>query len=439
MDNNQIVIIGAGLAGCEAAWQLAKSGCLVKLFDMKPDKFSPAHQSPNLAELVCSNSLRSNDPFSAVGLLKDEMRTLDSLIMQAADKTAVPAGKALAVDRELFAEMITRALGDHPLIEIVRQEITSLPTDRNNLVICATGPLTSEPLAADLAAFTGKTRLFFYDAIAPILFAESLDMEVIYQKSRYDDGPGDYLNCPLGKDDYLHLIDELNGAKYTRLHDFENAKYFEGCLPIEVMSSRGTDTLRFGPMKPVGLNNPQTGELPYAVVQLRKENKGGTLYNMVGFQTKLTQGEQKRIFCQIPGLEQAEFARFGSIHRNTFICAPDILSPTLQTRMKSKLFIAGQLSGVEGYVESTAMGLLAGINCGRMYHDQKPLTPPPETALGALISHLTESDPNHFQPSNINFGLFPAWEKKVPKRMRGQIRAERSEKALQDWIKKNQI
>ncbi|MEJ2057582.1 MAG: methylenetetrahydrofolate--tRNA-(uracil(54)-C(5))-methyltransferase (FADH(2)-oxidizing) TrmFO, partial [Desulfofustis sp.] len=357
MSRNSVFVIGAGLAGCEAAWQLAKRNCPVTLFEMKPKKRSPAHTSDDLSELVCSNSFRSNDPHSAVGLLKDEMRTLGSLIMKTAAETAVPAGKALAVDRELFAGIITESIETEALITVVREEITQVPEQASTPTIIATGPLTSEPLAQSLAVFTGASRLYFYDAIAPILHAESLDLDVIYQKSRYDDGPGDYLNCPLSKDDYHQLIDALNGADYAPLRDFEKVKYFEGCLPIEVMSSRGPETLRYGPMKPVGLENPHTGKIPHAIVQLRKENKAGTLYNMVGFQTKLTQAEQKRIFRKIPGLERARFARFGSIHRNTFICAPEILEATLQTRSRPDLLIAGQLSGVEGYVESTAMGL----------------------------------------------------------------------------------
>jgi methylenetetrahydrofolate--tRNA-(uracil-5-)-methyltransferase len=436
---NTVTIIGGGLAGCEAAWQLAERGCPVQLIDMKPLKFSPAHEAEDLAELVCSNSLRSADPHSAVGLLKDEMRSLDSLIMKTADATAVPAGKALAVDRQLFARTITSTLTAHPLVTVSREEITSLPAHVELPIILATGPLTSEPLARSLAEFTGASRLYFYDAIAPILYADSLDLEIIYRKSRYDDGPGDYLNCPLSEEEYQRLIDGLNTAQCTPLHDFEEIKYFEGCLPIEVMSSRGVDTLRFGPMKPVGLENPKTGDRPHAVVQLRKENRQGTLYNMVGFQTKLTRAEQKRIFRQLPGLEAAEFARFGSIHRNTFICAPELLLPTLQTKNNPLLLVAGQLCGVEGYVESTAMGLLAGINGARLQRALEPLRPPPQTAMGALISHLTESDPRHFQPSNINFGLFPTWEKKVPKRLRGQVRAERSRTALIEWIKGNRI
>ena len=430
-----VSIIGGGLAGCEAAWQLAGKNIPVVLYDMKPVVFSPAHQSADLAELVCSNSLRSNDPFSAVGLLKDEMRQLNSLIITTADKTSVPAGKALAVDRDRFSAKITEELVAHPLVTIVRREITEIPGHSDGLTIIASGPLSSDSLAESLAGLTGRQRLFFYDAIAPIVYADSLDMNVIYQKSRYDDGPGDYLNCPLDRISYERFINELSGADYAPLHDFEEAKYFEGCLPIEIMRSRGADTLRYGPMKPVGLENPHTGATPYAVVQLRKENNQGTLYNMVGFQTKLTYPEQQRIFRMIPGLEQVRFARLGSIHRNTFICAPEVLRPTLQTRKQPNLLIAGQLSGVEGYVESTAIGLLAGLNCQQLIQGKEPILPPSETALGALINHLTNSDPNHFQPSNVNFGLFPAWEKKVVKRMRGQLRAERSRAALAEWLR----
>jgi methylenetetrahydrofolate--tRNA-(uracil-5-)-methyltransferase len=434
-----VAIIGGGLAGCEAAWQVAGRGCAVSLYEMKPQKFSPAHQSQNLGELVCSNSLRSNDPHSAVGLLKDEMRALGSLIMEVAGETAVPAGKALAVDRERFAAAISQKISAHPLISTVREELTALPGLSSQIKVLATGPLTSQPLAEDLARFTGKERLYFYDAIAPIVSAESLDMQVIYRKSRYDDGEGDYLNCPMSRAEYLRFIDELSNGECTSLHDFEEPKYFEGCLPIEVMRSRGDDTLRFGPMKPVGLEKPHTGEVPYAVVQLRMEDRAGTHYNMVGFQTKLTYPEQKRIFQMIPGLQQAEFVRYGSIHRNTFICAPEILLPTLQTRGRPDLLIAGQLSGVEGYVESAAMGLLAGLNGARLCRGQEGVTPPADTALGSLVSHLTRSDPRHFQPSNINFGLFPPWEKKVPKRLRGEVRARLSHAALQNWLDIHQI
>ena len=431
----KITIIGGGLAGCEAAWQAARRGVAVRLYDMKPERFSPAHSSPLLAELVCSNSLRASDPANAVGLLKEEMRRLDSLIISAALTTQVPAGRALAVDRAAFAAKMTETLSAHPAIEIIRQEIRELPPENGEPFILATGPLTSDAMAKSLADFTGEEGLSFYDAIAPIIAAESLDRAIIYQKSRYDEeGPGDYLNCPLTKDEYYNFINELRNGRCVPLRDFEEAKYFEGCLPIEVLCARGDNTLRFGPMKPVGLADPKTGRPPYAVVQLRREDKDGASYNMVGFQTKLTYSEQGRIFRLIPGLEKAEFLRLGSIHRNTFIRAPKILTPSLQTRKRPTLFIAGQLAGVEGYVESAAMGLLAGINAARLATGFAPATPPPETALEALIRHLTESDPAHFQPSNITFGLFPPWEDgKMGKKLRGQKRAEMALTALEDW------
>lgn len=428
-----ITIIGGGLAGCEAAWQAVRRNCRVRLLDMKPHVYSPAHSSPLLAELVCSNSLRSNDVESAVGLLKEEMRRLDSLLMQVAADTEVPAGKALAVDREKFAAGITAILESHPLVEIHRQEVRELPPPEDIPTILATGPLTSEAMVNSLAQLTGQEGLAFYDAIAPIVIAESLNREIVYQKSRYDDGPGDYLNCPMDREAYLRFIDELARADYVPLRPFEEPHYFEGCLPVEVLCGRGPETLRYGPMKPVGLPDPRTGYEPYAVVQLRKENREGTTYNMVGFQTKLTYAEQKRIFRLIPGMEQVEFARLGSIHRNTFVCAPLLLQPTLQLKSRPDLFLAGQLSGVEGYVESAAMGLLAGINAARLSNRLQPVVPPTETAMGALIRHLTESDPVHFQPSNVNFGLFPAWETKIPKKQRGRQRAEISLAALQRW------
>jgi methylenetetrahydrofolate--tRNA-(uracil-5-)-methyltransferase len=430
---HQAIIIGGGLAGCEAAWQLVSRGCAVRLHDMKPLQFSPAHHSPDLAELVCSNSLRSDDPTSAVGLLKEEMRRCNSLILGQADANAVPAGKALAVDRRLFAAAVTSILVNHPLVEVVRGEVTALPPPSSLPTIIATGPLTSEPLAEALSALTGRDRLAFYDAIAPIVYGESLDRAIVYSKSRYDDGPGDYLNCPMDKDTYLHFIGELARAQYMPLKEFEDPKYFEGCLPIEVLCARGEDTLRYGPMKPVGLADPRTGRDPYAVVQLRRENREGSTYNMVGFQTKLTYPEQQRIFRLIPGLEQVEFARLGSIHRNTFVCAPLLLLPTLQLRDRPDLFLAGQLSGVEGYVESAAMGLLAGINAARLIKGLPPTVPPAETAHGALIRHLTESEAKNFQPSNVNFGLFPAWQGKIRKNQRGAERARLALQSLENW------
>ncbi len=436
MDKKPIVtIIGGGLAGCEAAWQVAERGGRVCLIDMKPVHFSPAHQSADLGELVCSNSLRSNDQTSAVGLLKEEMHRCNSLMMRIAYETQVPAGKALAVDREKFAGRITEVMTTHPLIELSRKEILAIPepAPSHSPIILATGPLTTDPLAGSLAKLTGTRRLAFYDAIAPIVAADSLNMAIIYCKSRYDDGPGDYLNCPMDKKTYAKFIEELGNGECMPLKDFEEAKYFEGCLPVEVIRSRGDDTLRFGPMKPVGLADPKTGEDPYAVVQLRKENRAGITYNMVGFQTKLTYPEQQRIFRLIPGMEKAEFVRLGSIHRNTFVISPELLLPTLQFKMRPDLLLAGQLSGVEGYVESAAMGLLAGINAARMTENRTLTVPPRETALGSLIFHLTESDPHHFQPSNINFGLFPPWEKKIRKKFRGEERAKRSLAALEKW------
>jgi methylenetetrahydrofolate--tRNA-(uracil-5-)-methyltransferase len=431
----QLIIIGGGLAGSEAAWQAARLGCSVVLYEMKPLVFSPAHNSPLLAELVCSNSLRSNAVASAAGLLKEEMRFMGSLIIEAAEQTRVPAGKALAVDREKFARYITTKIEASSYITTVRKEVRELPAPRqeNSAIIVATGPLTSDALTESLAQLTGKEHLAFYDAIAPIVETESLDRNIVFQASRYDEGPGDYLNCPMDKSEYENFISELAQAQKVPLKSFEKQKYFEGCLPIEVMLERGPETLRFGPMKPVGLIDPRTGREPYAVVQLRMENKEGTHYNMVGFQTKLTYNEQKRIFRLIPGMEKAEFSRLGSIHRNTFVCGPELLLPSLQVKKRPDLLLAGQISGVEGYVESTAIGLLAGINGARLILGEKPLVPPPETAFGALVTHLTATDPKRFQPSNINFGLFPGLQQKTAKKSRGEKYAHRALQALKHW------
>jgi len=434
-DRTQITVIGGGLAGCEAAWQAAQQGVGVALYEMKPHRFSPAHELPLLAELVCSNSLRSNAVDSAAGLLKEEMRLLGSLVMRVADSTAVPAGTALAVDRRQFASQLTAVIESHPLITVHRQEVTRIPDTSSGPVILAAGPLLSGPLAEHLRALTGDEHLAFYDAIAPIVDADSLDREVIYRKSRWDDaGPGDYLNCPMDREQYERFIALLGSAQTIPLHAFEDPKYFEGCLPIEVMCARGADTLRFGPMKPVGLAHPVTGTIPHAVVQLRAENRAETMYNLVGFQTKLTYPEQQRVFRTIPGLEHAVFLRLGSIHRNTFVCAPRVLDATLQLQQAPGLFIAGQLSGVEGYVESTAMGLLAGINAGRQALGKELMIPPPATAHGALLHHLIVSDPAHFQPANVNFGLFPPLiGRKIPKKERGRIRAELALTQLRGW------
>jgi methylenetetrahydrofolate--tRNA-(uracil-5-)-methyltransferase len=433
--NKKLIIIGGGLAGSEAAWQAARLGCEVSLYEMRPYSYSPAHHSSLLAELVCSNSLRSDAVNSAVGLLKQEMRNLGSLIMESADETKVPAGKALAVDREKFAEFITKKIEQNENITIIRDEVRELPVPMPGscITILATGPLTSKSMTDSLGKLTGKDHLAFYDAIAPIVDAESLDRDIIFQASRYEEGPGDYLNCPMDKEQYENFIAELAQAQKVPLKDFEKQKYFEGCLPVEIMLERGPETLRFGPMKPVGLIDPRTGKISHAVVQLRKENKEGTLYNMVGFQTKLTYGEQKRVFRLIPGMEQVEFSRLGSIHRNTFVCGPELLLPSLQLKKRSDLLLAGQITGVEGYVESTAIGLLAGINGARLLQGKNPIVPPPETALGSLITHLTAGDPKRFQPSNINFGLFPGLKQRMPKKFRGEKYAERAIKALTKW------
>jgi methylenetetrahydrofolate--tRNA-(uracil-5-)-methyltransferase len=429
---NPLVIIGGGLAGSEAAWQAARRGVRVRLYEMKPGKFSPAHQSPHLGELVCSNSLRAEGVESAVGLLKEEMRRLHSLVMAAAAATRVPAGKALAVDREEFAGFITRALEAEPRIEIIREEVGA--PDPEVTTIIATGPLTSEPLAEALGRITGQAHLHFYDAIAPIVAADSLDMGKIFRASRYGAGE-DYLNCPFTEAEYGAFYEALMAAEQVALRAFEEPRYFEGCLPVEIMAGRGFRTLLFGPLKPVGLTDPRTGRQPFAVVQLRAENREGTLYNLVGFQTKLKYGEQERVFRLIPGLSQAEFVRLGSIHRNTFIRSPGILSAYLNFLRYPNLFLAGQISGVEGYVESAAMGLLAGINAARLMENRPLATPPRETALGALIAHLTNTATKDFQPMNVNFGLFPALEGRIPKKLRGAAYAERALAALEGWVR----
>lgn len=432
-----VTIIGGGLAGCEAAWQVAERGVPVSLYEMKPNRFSPAHELPLLGELVCSNSLRSNAPDTAAGLLKEEMRQLGSLIMRTADATAVAAGTALAVDRRLFAQGLTAAIEQHPLVTVYRQEVEQIPEGTDGPVILAAGPLLTGGLAEHLQSLTGGDHLAFYDAIAPIVDADSLDWDIVFRKSRWDDeGPGDYLNCPMNREQYQNFIELLATAETVPLHAFEKPHYFEGCLPVEVMCERGPDTLRFGPMKPIGLAHPVTGEKYYAVVQLRAENSEGTAYNLVGFQTKLTYGAQQQVFRTIPGLEKAAFLRLGSIHRNSFVCAPLVLDATLQMQRVPGLFLSGQLSGVEGYIESTAMGLLAGIHAARMVQGKPLHVPPPATAHGALIQHLVQSDPAHFQPSNINFGLFPPLVftgRKLPKKERGRHRAQQALVLINGW------
>jgi methylenetetrahydrofolate--tRNA-(uracil-5-)-methyltransferase len=436
MDERAVHIIGAGLAGSEAAFQLARRGIRVRLFEMRPQRMTEAHQSALFAELVCSNSLRNASTETAVGVLKEEMRRLGSLIMLVAEQTRVPAGAALAVDRELFADQITRVLSSHPMIEVVREEVTVLP---NEVTIVATGPLTSAPLAAELAKLTGPRRLYFYDAIAPIVTAESIDMRIAFRASRYAKGCDDYINCPLTQAQYDAFVDALLQARTVSLHPFERPIYFEGCMPIEEMARRGRMTLAFGPMRPVGLLNPRDERSPAAVVQLRQDDREGRLYNMVGFQTKMTYPEQRRVLRMIPGLEAAEFVRFGSLHRNTFIDSPRVLEPTLRLRGQRELFIAGQMIGVEGYVESAASGLLAAINAARLLCGQPLVTPPRETALGSLIAYIT--DPSHvdFQPMNANYGLMPDLKQPIRGRQKKIMMGMRALAAFDEWIKANRI
>lgn len=426
-----ITIIGGGLAGCEAAWQIAQRGVPVVIHEMKPHRFSPAHQLPGLAELVCSNSLRGISLDNAVGLLKEELRRCGSLTMEAAETTRVPAGGALAVDRLLFSDYITGKISSHPLIRIERNEAVRIPSE--GIVIIASGPLTSDTLAASLAELTGD-RLYFYDSIAPIVAADSLDMSSVFAASRYGKGNGDdYLNCPLSEDEYLRFVDELNQGEKVPAREFEKLVHFEGCMPVEELARRGVETLRFGPMKPVGLVDPHTGYEPYGVIQLRAENLEKSMYNMVGFQTKLTWPEQRRIFRMIPGLEAAEFVRLGSMHRNTFINSPALLQPTQQLKNDSRIFFAGQITGVEGYVESAASGFLAGMVSAHLVRGRPVTLPPPETAMGALMHHITNADVKYFQPMNVNYGLFPELPGRVKKKERRQKLAERALAALDEW------
>lgn len=407
----RVVVVGAGLAGSEAAWQLAERGVDVLLYEMKPERRSPAHASDDFAELVCSNSLRANTLGNAVGLLKEEMRQLGSLVLRIADRTAVPAGKALAVDRLEFAAGMTEAIRSHPRIEVRHERVSRIPDAER--VILATGPLTDPELAEDLSKVLGEESLYFYDAISPTIYADSIDESIVFRASRYDDGVGDYLNVALSRDEYEAFVDELLHAETVPLHAFEAALYFEGCLPIEEMARRGRDTLAFGPMKPVGLVDPRTGRRPHAVVQLRQEDQGGTLWNLVGCQTKLRVGEQKRIFRALPGLGDAVFARYGSIHRNTYVNAPLQLDEHLQLKRRPGVHLAGQMAGVEGYVESAALGYLAGVGVARCVKGLSQETPPTETAHGALLRHLQNADAKHFQPMNVNYGLFPPLDRAV--------------------------
>ncbi|MBI5585607.1 MAG: methylenetetrahydrofolate--tRNA-(uracil(54)-C(5))-methyltransferase (FADH(2)-oxidizing) TrmFO [Deltaproteobacteria bacterium] len=432
MPQNRIIIIGGGLAGCEAAWQAARRGVTVELLEMKPRVFSPSQKSADLAELVCSKSLRSRDLHNAVGLLKEEMGRLGALVLEAALGHQVPAGKSLAVDREAFARHITEKRSGHPRIRVERREVAAVPPDRP--LVVATGPLTSDLLVQSLARLVGSEQLHFYDAIAPIVYTESITESRVYRGSRYGHGGEDYINCPLDEAQYDRFLQALLTAEMVPLHSFEEPKYFEGCLPIEIMAQRGRDTLRFGPMKPVGLPDPRTGKVPHAVVQLRQDNRSGSLFNLVGFQTKLKWKEQERVFRLIPGLENAEFARLGSIHRNTFLDGPQVLFPSLQLKADPRILLAGQITGVEGYVESAAMGLLAGINAVRVLEERPAAVPPPTTALGALIGHISREPVKEFQPMNINFGLFPPLTGKIPKKLKGERLAQRALEDLKAWM-----
>ncbi|OGP88288.1 MAG: methylenetetrahydrofolate--tRNA-(uracil(54)-C(5))-methyltransferase (FADH(2)-oxidizing) TrmFO [Deltaproteobacteria bacterium RBG_19FT_COMBO_43_11] len=434
MKSEQVIIIGGGLAGCEAAWQLLRRGHAVHLFEMKPQKFSPAHKMEHLAELVCSNSFKSNILESAPGLLKEEMRRLNSLILSVADRTAIGAGSALAVDREKFSQTIESRLCAENNFTLSRTEITEIPEEF--LSIIATGPLTSNSLAKNIALMLGNSYLYFYDAIAPIVEADSINMDKAFWASRYNKGGADYLNCPLTQEEYELFRRELLAGEKVAPKPFEEIRHFEGCLPIEVLASRGENTLAFGPMKPVGLIDPKTGKLPYTVVQLRRENSAGTLFNLVGFQTKLTWPEQKRIFRLIPGLENAEFIRYGSVHRNTYIHSPALLKPSLQLKNNPNVFFAGQITGVEGYMESTAMGLIAGLNVANIIEGKQLQPPPSATAIGSLISYITSpAAADNFQPMNINFGLLELLPlKKSKKKDRIILYVNRALQALKEWI-----
>lgn len=409
---NKITVIGAGLAGCEAAHKLSSLGFSVRLCEMKPEKRTPAQKSDGFAELVCSNSLKAMRLESAAGLLKEEMRRLGSVTMEAAEKTSVAAGGALAVDRELFSEYITEKIKSDPNIEIVTGEVTELPAE--GIVIVATGPLTSDALAESLRQKFGGT-LSFFDAVAPIVTTDSVDMDRVFMGARYDRGEADYINCPMERDEYDAFYDALVSAERAPLHDFDVAdpKVYEGCMPIEVMAGRGRDTLRYGPLRPVGLIDPRTGRRPWANIQLRKENAAGTMYNIVGFQTNLKFGEQKRVFSMIPGLEHAEFVRYGVMHRDTFMDSPRLLSKSLSLKSEPRLFFAGQFTGVEGYTESAATGILAGINAARFASGEEPLELPPETMLGALVNYITDESVDNFQPMGANMGILPPLEKKI--------------------------
>jgi methylenetetrahydrofolate--tRNA-(uracil-5-)-methyltransferase len=423
----RVTVVGGGLAGSEAAWQLARRGIGVDLHEMRPVKPTPVHQTDHLAELVCSNSLRGNALDQAAGLLKEEMRRMDSLVVRVADEVRVPAGSALAVDRALFAQRITAEVSALPGVRIHRAEVTRLPGE--GVAIVATGPLTSETLAAEIAAFVGGAHLYFYDAVSPVVEADTIDFTRTFKASRYGRGSDDYVNCPFTEGEYGAFYAALTTAECAALHAFEHEFFFEGCLPVEVIASRGRETLRFGPMKPVGLVDPRTGARPFAVVQLRQDDLAASHYSMVGFQTQLKWGEQKRVFRMIPGLENAEFVRYGMIHRNTYVNAPSVLEPTFETRHRPGLFFAGQMSGVEGYVESASSGLIAAIGAARRAQGREPIAFPEDTALGALGRYIARSDPANYQPTNIAFGLLPELGHRV--RDKGRKRLALSARALE--------
>ena len=421
-------VIGAGLAGSEAAWQLAEAGVPVNLYEMRPVKSTPAHHTANFAELVCSNSLRGNGLTNAVGVLKEEMRRLNSVVIASADETAVPAGGALAVDRDNFAALITKKVKEHPMVTVITEEVTKIP---EGITIVATGPLTSEALAEEIAAHNGSHGFYFYDAAAPIIDGATIDREKVYLKSRYDKGEAAYLNCPMTEEEFMRFYEALIEAEVAPQKEFEKEKFFEGCMPIEVMAKRGIKTMLFGPMKPVGLEDPKTGKRPYAVIQLRQDNAAASMYNIVGFQTHLKWGEQKRVFQMIPGLEQAEFLRYGVMHRNSFMNSPELLEPTYQSKKRADLFFAGQMTGVEGYVESAGSGLVAGLNAARLAKEEELIEFPRETAIGSMAYYITHAEGKHFQPMNANFGLFPSLPERIrDKKIRYETLAERALNAL---------
>ena len=420
-----------GLAGTEAAYQIAKRGIKVKLYEMKPEKFSPAHSSKELAEIVCSNSFKSNSITNACGLLKEELRNLGSLLIQIADETKVPAGQALAVDRENFSKRVTEEIEKNPNIEIIREEVENIEAE-DGIVIIATGPLTSEKMAEQIISITGKDRLAFYDAAAPIIEKDSINFNIAFYGDRYGkEGDSNYINLPMNKEEYEIFYNELVNAEIVTLHEFEKKEIFEGCMPIEVMAKRGEDTIRFGPLKPVGFTDPRTNSRPYAIVQLRQDNTSGTLYNMVGFQTNLKFGEQKRVFSLIPGLENAEFVKYGVMHRNTFINSPELLDNTYNLKAKSNIYFAGQITGVEGYVESIASGLVAGLNAVAKFNNTEKITFPNETVIGALSSYISTEN-TKFQPMNANFGILPPLEEKIKDKIQRYTKmAERALKSLE--------